>query len=66
MTYLLETYPKHALSLDVSTDNSQAVSFYRKMGLKIQKLYMSPEDVEFALFETPLDKRGEKIDINDP
>jgi ribosomal protein S18 acetylase RimI-like enzyme len=66
VTYLLETYPKHALSLDVSTDNSQAVSFYRKMGLKIQKLYMSPEDVEFALFETPLDKRGEKIDINDP
>jgi len=35
------------------------------MGLKIQKLYMSPEDVEFALFETPLDKRGAKIDIND-
>ena len=55
------------MSLDVSTDNDKAVSFYRKMGLKIQKLYLSaPDDVEFALFETPLDKKGVKLDINDP
>lgn len=67
LSYLLEAYPKHALSLDVSTDNSKAVSFYRKMGLKIQKLYLSaPDNVEFALFETPLDKKGVKLDINDP
>ena len=66
MSYLLDTYPTHALSLDVSTDNAKAVSFYRKMGLKIQKLYLSPDEVEFALFETPLDKRGAKLDINDP
>ena len=27
---------------------------------------MSPDNVEFALFETPLDKKGSKIRIDDP
>lgn len=31
------------------------------MGMKIQKLYLSPNQDEFALFETPLDKKGNKI-----
>jgi ribosomal protein S18 acetylase RimI-like enzyme len=35
VTYLLDTYPEHALSLDVSTDNVTAVAFYRRMGLRI-------------------------------
>ena len=66
LNYLLETYPQHALSLDVSTDNTSAVSFYRRMGLKIQRLYLEGDGVEFATFETPLDKKGKKIMINDP
>jgi ribosomal protein S18 acetylase RimI-like enzyme len=44
------------MSLDVGTDNEKGVNFYKKMGMKIQKLYMSPNQDEFALFETPLDK----------
>ena len=36
------------------------------MGLKIQKLYLEGDDVEFATFETPLDKKGKKIHIDDP
>jgi len=43
VSYLFETYPEHALSLDVSTDNDKAVRFYRRIGLKIQQLYMSPD-----------------------
>lgn len=35
MGYFEENFPKHALSLDVSTDNLSAVSFYRRNGLKI-------------------------------
>ena len=61
LTYLLETYPQHALSLDVSTDNETAVAFYRRMGLKIQRLYLEGDGVEFATFETPIDKQGKKI-----
>mmetsp|Transcript_9690 Transcript_9690/g.16305 ORF Transcript_9690/g.16305 Transcript_9690/m.16305 type:complete len:104 (-) Transcript_9690:353-664(-) len=34
--FLLESFPQHALSLDVSTDNYNAVHFYRNMGLRIQ------------------------------
>ena len=65
VNYLLETFPTHALSLDVSTDNDNAVAFYRKVGLKIQRIYMSPDEVEFALFESPLDKKGNKIMAGD-
>ena len=61
-SYLLDTYPKHGLSLDVSTDNESAIVFYKKMGLAIRELYLSePDKVEFALLETPLDKKGIKI-----
>ena len=35
MTWLFDTYPQHALSLDVSTDNTKAVKFYGRVGLKI-------------------------------
>ena len=62
MNYLLTSYPEHGLTLDVSTDNEKAVGFYRRVGLKIANIYLSmPDNVEFALFETPLDKRGKKI-----
>lgn len=57
----METYPTQSLSLDVGTDNEKGVKFYQRMGMKIQKLYMSPNNDEFALFETPLDKLGNKI-----
>jgi ribosomal protein S18 acetylase RimI-like enzyme len=67
LSYLLETYPNHPLSLDVSIDNDSAVAFYRRMGLKIQRLYLEGgDDVEFATFETPIDKKGKKIHIDDP
>lgn len=68
MNYLFEHYPEHALSLDVNAENTQAVNFYRKNGLRIHKIYITPEpdNVEFALFETPLDKKGKKLDVNDP
>ena len=37
------------------------------MGLKIQRLYLEGgDDVEFATFETPIDKKGKKIHIDDP
>lgn len=53
--------------MDVSTDNLSAVSFYRRNGLKIQEVYLStPDNVEFALFETPLDKKGAKLSCDDP
>ena len=64
MEYMMQNYSEHALSLDVSTDNVKALKFYRRVGLKIQKLYMSAEKVEFALFETPLDKNGNRIEEN--
>lgn len=66
MAWLFDTYPQHALSLDVSTDNTKAVKFYGRVGLKIQQIYMSPDNVEFALFETPLDKKGKKLSLTDP
>ena len=65
---MFSTYPEHALSLDVNAENDQAVNFYRKCALRIQKVYVTPEpdNVEFATFETPLDKKGKKLDVNDP
>lgn len=51
----------------MSTDNLSAVSFYKRNGLKIQQIYLSqPDNVEFALFETPLDKKGKKLSCEDP
>lgn len=64
MNYLLETYPEHPISLDVSTDNTSAVKFYKSCGLRVRELYLSmPDNVEFALFESPLDKKGKKLDV---
>lgn len=63
MNYIFETYPQHPIGLDVSTDNP-AVKFYLSCGLRIRELYLSsPDNVEFALFETPIDKRGKKLDV---
>jgi hypothetical protein len=52
MDYLFEKYPAH-LSLDVSTDNTRAVQFYKRVGLEIEDVYLSEEKVEFAKFATP-------------
>ena len=55
LEYLFEHYPAH-LSLDVSTDNAKAIGFYHRMGLKIEKKYITEEEkVEFATFTTPED-----------
>ena len=54
------------MSLDVSTDNIKAVSFYLRNGLKIKQIYLSsPDEVEFALFETPLDKKGSRLTLDE-
>ena len=68
MNFMFETYPEHSLSLDVNSESDQAVNFYRKCGLMIKKVYVTPEpdNVEFATFETPLDKKGKKLDLCDP
>ena len=53
MEYLFEIYPAH-LSLDVSTDNTKAVGFYKRVGLEIDSIYVTEESkVEFATFKTP-------------
>ena len=53
MEYLFENYPAH-LSLDVSTDNTKAVGFYKRVGLEIDSIYVTEESkVEFATFKTP-------------
>ena len=68
MNYLFQTYPEHALSLDVNAESTQAINFYRKNGLRIKDVYVTPEPdlCEFATFETPLDKKGNKLDLNHP
>ena len=61
INYLLMNYPQHALSLDVRTD-SYAVEFYKRVGLKVFRIYLSePDKVEFVSMETELDKFGNKI-----
>jgi len=51
--HLLENYPAH-LTLDVSTDNTKAMSFYERIGLQIDNIYVTDEQkVEFATFKTP-------------
>jgi hypothetical protein len=53
MEHLLTTYPEH-LSLDVSTNNESACSFYQRIGLIVEKIYPSGKDqMEFATFTTP-------------
>lgn len=52
MNYLFDKYPQY-LSLDVSTDNTKAVNFYKRIGLWISDIYLSEDKVEFAKFETP-------------
>ena len=42
MEYLFQNYPAH-FSLDVSTDNVKAVGFYKRVGLQIDKLYVTEE-----------------------
>ncbi len=55
MEYMLVNYPAH-LSLDVSTDNAQAIGFYHRLGLVIDRTYITEEEkVEFAAFVTPED-----------
>ena len=54
MEYLFVNYPYH-LSLDVSTDNTKAIGFYKRIGLEINNLYVTEEQkVEFATFKTPV------------
>ena len=62
INFLITTYPEHALSLDVSTDNVNAIEFYKRVGLHVREIYLSePDKVEFAAMETELDKNGRKV-----
>ena len=45
------------LSLEVSTDNEKAISFYARNGLVLTEKYVS-NTVEFAKFETPSPSEG--------
>ena len=56
VNHIFLSYPEHALSLDVSTDNVNAIEFYKRVGLHVRDIYLSdPDQVEFAAMETPLD-----------
>lgn len=62
VNYLFTTYPEHALCLDVSTDNVNAIEFYKRVGLSIKETYESESDhVEFAAMETEFDGQGNKV-----
>lgn len=62
VNHIFLSYPQYALSLDVSTDNVNAVEFYKRVGMQIREIYLSdPDQVEFAAMETPLDASGNKI-----
>ena len=54
MNYMFTKYPNY-LSLDVSTDNTKAMNFYKRIGLSLVETYLSEDKVEFAKFETPKD-----------
>ena len=55
LEYLFQNYPAH-LSLDVSTDNEKAFNFYHRMGLYIERQYVTEEEnIKFATFSTPED-----------
>lgn len=46
----------------MSTDNVNAIEFYKRVGLKIKEIYLSEADkVEFAAMETQMDQNGKKI-----
>lgn len=48
VNHLFVNYPAHALSLDVRTD-CKAVEFYKRVGLKVQRIYLSePDRIEFV------------------
>lgn len=65
MNYLLEEHPLHILTLDVSTDNQRANTFYKSFGLQATNIYLSmPDEVEFAFFESMIDTKGGKIKSN--
>jgi ribosomal protein S18 acetylase RimI-like enzyme len=53
MNYMLQMY--NNLSLEVSTDNQQAINFYLKMGLDLNEKYKTQDGIEFAKFDTPKD-----------
>ena len=52
MDYMLTKYPNY-LSLDVSSDNTKAINFYKRIGLDLVDTYLSEDSVEFCKFETP-------------
>ena len=55
MAFLFETFPAH-LKLDVSSDNTNAIGFYHRIGLEVERTYISDaEQVEFVKFATPED-----------
>ena len=55
LEYLLKEYPAH-LNLDVSTDNTKATNFYHRVGLQINRTYITEEEkIEFVEFGTPED-----------
>jgi ribosomal protein S18 acetylase RimI-like enzyme len=61
---IISYYPEHALTLEANADSEKSIKFYEGIGMKIKKLVTIEEDdetCEFALFETPLDKKGKKI-----
>ena len=66
MDFIFKNYPDHPMTLDVSTENSKALKFYFNCGLKIREIYLScPDSVEFALYETPIDKKGKKLKLKE-
>lgn len=52
MNYLFTKFPQY-LSLDVSSDNTKAINFYKRIGLDLVETYNSETGVEFCKFETP-------------
>ncbi len=56
MHWLMKNYSEH-LQLDVSTDNDKAINFYSRIGLVVDKKYLSGKpEVEFATFVSTVSK----------
>lgn len=52
---MLSEYPAH-LNLDVSTDNTKAINFYHRVGLHVNRTYVTEEEkIEFVEMGTPED-----------
>ena len=51
VNHLLKEYD-NKLELEVSSDNTQAIKFYLKIGLKLSSEYMTNEGVSFSQFST--------------